>query len=44
MLAGLMFIGGFCLVVGVVYPICCAIYWVLFRRGKESLWEFMRDC
>lgn len=43
MLYALFFTGCVCLLFGAVYPAVMAVYWMLFRRGKERFMDFMRD-
>lgn len=43
MLTLMIVCGGFCLLLGVVYPIFAAIYWAVFERKNMSLWKFMKE-
>ena len=44
MLAGMIVIGGFCLILGIGYPVACALAWVFYFHKKYTFREWMRDC
>lgn len=41
----LFFVGGFCLFLGVVYPVCSILVYPFYRifGGKQKFFDFLRD-
>lgn len=41
----LIYVGAFCLILGVVYPICAIIVYPFYRMlgGKKSFFDYMRS-
>lgn len=41
----LFFVGGFCFLVGVVYPLCSILIYPFYRifGGKQKFFDYLRD-